>query len=350
MPPKSVPAIILGGGGYVGGEVIRLLASHPEFRIEAVISQTFEGQDVSRVFPHLMGIANGLSFTSMDRAHEIVASRARLAVFSAMPHGETAAVLANLLREPNQNVSIVDMSADFRFSFPDQYKSVYRHPHPNPELIPAFTCAVPELEFGVPTPHFSHPGCFTTCITLAAAPLIAQGIVKPKLRVSAVTGSTGAGRTPRPGTHHPDRQSAMWAYDPLRHRHQPEMEMLLSRFGPEASVSFVPHSGSFSRGIHATIFLDLEKDIDQNGLIHAASEFYASSPFIQVSERLPSVKEVAGSNRCHIGIARQGDEVIVTSVIDNLVKGAAGGSVQWMNRIFGFDHALGLEGPATGWI
>jgi N-acetyl-gamma-glutamyl-phosphate reductase len=142
----------------------------------------------------------------------------------------------------------------------------------------------------------------------------------------------------------------MWAYQPLSHRHRPEMEMLLGQLGGGVDLAFVPHSGPFSRGIHSTIFATLTTDASPQAVLDVYDAFYAGSPFVKAGLRMPTLKEIVGSNRCHIGLAVEGRQVIVTSVIDNLVKGAAGGAVQWMNRMFGLDQKEGLTSAVHGWV
>lgn len=349
MAKKTIPTIVLGGSGYVAAEVLRLLLDHPHYRIETVVSNSSEGTRIDEVFPHLTGPASDLKFEGLDAALPLVEGKRQLAIFSAMPHGETAPVLARLLK-PDTAAKVVDMSADFRFADPAHYQAVYGKPHPAPELLERFTCSLPDLTSSTPDGFISHPGCFTTGIVLALKPLCDSGLLERNVQVSAITGSTGAGRQPGAGTHHPHRQSSMWAYQPLVHRHQPEIEFLVGGTPETLNMSFVPHSGPFSRGIHSTIFAQLKADADLGAVLDLYQKQYTSSPFVTVGERMPTLKEVVGSNRCHIGVALKGRNLIVTSVIDNLVKGAAGGAVQWMNRLFELDPTEGLSSAVHGWI
>lgn len=351
MRSPTIPTLVLGGSGYVSAELIRLLAGHPSFRLDCVVSSSHAGERIETVFPHFAGALGDLAFSGMEEAKQWIDSKRRVALFSALPHGEAASLSELLAASSAAEVSIVDMSADFRLSDPEAFSTVYGMPHGAPGLYSEFTCALPDLPGETPEGHVSHPGCFTTCVALGAAPFLKLGLLaEPKLAVSAVTGSTGAGRQPRTGTHHPERQSALWAYDPLRHRHTHEMRRLLAHDGVAPDIAFVPHSGPFSRGIHATIFADLSASQSPEELVGAYTDFYSGTPFVETSLRLPSVKEVVGSNRCHIGIAVEGTKAVVTCVIDNLVKGAAGGAVQWMNRLFALEPSQGLTTPMPGWI
>ena len=347
MPAKTISTVILGGSGYVSAELIRLVLSHPSFRLDAAVSSSHQGERLDEMFTHLAGAAEDMTFAGIEALEPILANKRQVALFLALQHGETASALQLMGPSLHDAVKVVDVSADFRLANPDTFAEVYGQPHGAPELYSKFHCGLPDLESDTPDAYISHPGCFTTCVTLGSAPLAKLSLLaSPHLTVSAVTGSSGAGRQPRAGTHHPQRQSALWAYEPLRHRHIPEMQQLL---GVER-IDFVPHSGPFSRGIHSTIFADLKQETSTENLVTQYTEFYKSSPFISVGTRLPSVKEIVGSNRCHIGISVDGKRVVVTSVIDNLVKGAAGGAVQWMNRLFGLSQDTGLTAPMPGYI
>jgi N-acetyl-gamma-glutamyl-phosphate reductase common form len=347
---KHIPTIVLGGTGYVAAEIIGLLFNHPSFRIEAVVSSSQAGTRIDEIFPHLTGPAYELQFKSLGEISHLLSSKRQTAIFSALPHGETAGFIQKLLAESQTTANIVDVSADFRYRTSEAYEAVYGKPHPAPELLDSFTCALPDITKSTPEGHISHPGCFTTCVTLPLAALFANDLIEPHVNVSAITGSTGAGRQPGHGTHHPHRQSSMWAYQPLTHRHKPEMEFLVSEYEPNAQVSFVPHSGPFARGIHATTFCTLKSSHSVEDVIEKIQTFYAHSPFIKVSAKMPELKSIVGTNRCHIGVALNGNQLVITSVVDNLVKGAAGGAVQWMNRLFGLEEAEGLMNATPGWI
>ncbi|HEY8537811.1 MAG TPA: Asd/ArgC dimerization domain-containing protein, partial [Steroidobacteraceae bacterium] len=227
---------------------------------------------------------------------------------------------------------------------------VYKHAHGAPERIAQFTCGVPEHVRSVSTPHVAHPGCFTTAVLLASVPLLKLGLVEPRLFVAGVTGSTGSGRTPTAGTHHPQRHSDFYSYNPLAHRHAPEMAALAkAASGVAAEINFIPHSGPFARGIHVTVQARATRSMKTAELIAALGEFYRDQPFIRVAADLPHVKDVAGSNYAYLSAAANGETVAAMCVIDNLVKGAAGGAIQWLNRTQGFEETTGLAAPAAGW-
>jgi N-acetyl-gamma-glutamyl-phosphate reductase common form len=227
---------------------------------------------------------------------------------------------------------------------------VYKHAHGAPARLAQFTCAVPEHLKSSPTPHVAHPGCFSTAILLASVPLLASGWAEPTLFVSGVTGSTGSGRKPVEGTHHPTRHSDLYSYGALGHRHTPEITALArAATGIDAEYSFVPHSGPFARGIHATVQARLKSPRDAAAVIGMLREFYAGAPFVRVLDNAPRVKDIVASNYAHLSAAANGKTVAVMSVVDNLNKGAAGGAVQWMNRLYGLPETAGLTAPAPGW-
>jgi N-acetyl-gamma-glutamyl-phosphate reductase len=298
-------------------------------------------------------VLGNTTFKSQADIAALIASKASAAVFCAAPHGAAAALIDNLLKAAESagtQPRFVDISADFRYSTAAAYEAVYKHPHGAPARIAQFTCAVPEHLKSSPTPHVAHPGCFSTSILLASVPLLASGWIEPTLFVSGVTGSTGSGRKPVEGTHHPTRHSDLYSYGALGHRHTPEIAALArAASGIDAEYSFVPHSGPFARGIHATVQARLKSPRDAAAVIGMLREFYAGAPFVRVLDNAPRVKDIVASNYAHLSAAANGRTVAVMSVVDNLNKGAAGGAVQWMNRLYGLPETAGLTAPAAGW-
>lgn len=352
---STIPAIVLGGTGYVSGELLRLIAGHPNLHLAGILSDSRPGESVAGAFSHLATAYPDTCFSSMEEIEALVTSLPRSAVFSALPHGASAALIDRVLgcaEAAGTRASVVDISADFRFTTAEAYAAVYRHPHGAPARLGQFTCALPEHLAVSPTPHVGHPGCFSSAILLAAVPLLKLGISSPQLFVTGVTGSTGAGRKPTEGTHHPQRHSDLYAYNALAHRHAPEIvEVARTASGVSAELAFVPHSGPFARGIHVTVQASLARagSHDTAALLEAYREFYAASPFVGVSAKLPRVKDVAGSNYARLSVATDGRTVAVMSALDNLDKGAAGGAMQWMNRLLGLAETDGLTAPAAGW-
>ncbi len=346
-----IPAIVLGASGYVGGELLRLLASHPDFELAAAVSGSAAGKPIATEFPHLSQVLASHEFTAPDAWLDKLEAGGNAALFSAAPHGASAGVIAGALEsmaERKITAHVVDSSADFRYASQDLYESVYGTAHGAPALLPEFTCAVPEHADEVTSAHVGHPGCFATATLLAAVPLVRSGLSEAELFVSGITGSTGSGKSPKAGTHHPERNSNLYAYKPLAHRHAPEVAALAeAASGRSTRVHFVPHSGPFARGIHVT--LQARASIAENDLRKIFEEAYENAPFVEVVSGTPRLKNVVASNMCHISVASDGDGVVVMSAIDNLMKGAAGGAVQWMNRLWHLPETAGLIAAAPGW-
>lgn len=350
------PALLLGGSGYVAGELLRLLAGHPSIRPAAILSESQAGEPVEKTFPHLAGCFPGLAFSGRESLGVLFAqwSGGPAAVFCGAPHGAAAALLDQVLEEAERAdvaARVVDLSADFRFATADAYAAVYGHAHGAPERLASFTCAVPEHLAETPAGHVAHPGCFTTSVLMAAVPLLKLGLVEPRISVVATTGSTGAGRTPTATTHHPARRSNLYAYNPLRHRHAPEMRALAAAAsGVDADILFIPQAGPYARGIYATVQARLVRPLAETDVRAALADFYQNARFVDVLGEPPRLQDVAGTNRCRLGVATEGDHLAVFSTLDNLVKGAAGGGIQWMNRLLGLPEEAGLVQPGPGWI
>lgn len=348
-----IPTIILGGSGYVAGELLRLALGHPHLALVGVMSESQAGAPIAGIFPHLRPTLGDLEFQSREAIMELF-GRERMALLSAAPHGATAALLASFItwaRDRGTELTVVDVSADFRFASAGAYEAVYKHPHGAPELLDQFACALPEHLPATDKPHIGHPGCFATALLLASVPLIRLGLVESDLFAMGVTGSTGAGRTPIATTHHPERQSNLFAYQPLVHRHAAEVTGVCEQLtGVRPQLHFVPHSGPFSRGIHLTLQAKLQAPLGADALRDKLRDFYAAAPFVTVVDGMPRVKDIVGSNHAQIGVTTDAGSVAVMVVEDNLVKGAAGGAVQWLNRKLGFEETAGLTAPATGWV
>ena len=350
---ETYPAIVLGGSGYVAGEFLRLIDAHPQLTLGGVVSTSQAGEPVAKTFAHLAPAYPEEVFISIDAVVERLGAAPRWLVLSGAPHGASAQLIDMLLLAAADNdvaITVVDASADFRFTDPASFAKVYGHEHATPQRLAEFTCAVPEHLASIDTPHAAHPGCFATTMLLALVPLAAAGLAD-EFNVSAVTGSTGAGRTPRETTHHPVRQSNLFAYQALKHRHDPEVRALVkAASGRDIDLKFVPHSGPFSRGIHATIFARAKESVTADRVVEVLTEFYRGSTFVRIEREPPRVKDIAATNYSALHAVVEGDTIVVCSVLDNLLKGAAGGSIQWANRLLGLPESLGLTAPAAGWL
>ena len=349
----SIAAVVLGASGYVGGELLRLISAHPEFRLAAAVSRTNAGADVAGAFPQLAAACGGHTFTAPGDWVKRVDRGSQLALFSAASHGASAALVSAALAsaaDRDLDVHVVDSSADFRYSDITQFETVYGSAHAAPDLIGSFFCSVPEHTKESVERHVGHPGCFATAALLAAVPLVASDLASGDLFMSGVTGSTGSGRSPGAGTHHPERHSNLYAYKPLVHRHVPEIRALIAgATNREVGVNFVPHSGPFSRGIYVTLQSRLLKPVGTDSLRECFATFYRDSEFVNVVDGAPRLKNVVASNYCHIGVHAEADSAVVMCAIDNLVKGAAGGAMQWMNRLWSLPESSGLTASPPAW-
>ncbi len=350
---ERIHAVVVGASGYVGGELLRLLAAHDSFKLSTAVSDSLANTAIGKHFPALAHCYPEQYFISVESMLGALGSQQKLAVFSAAPHGASAGVIAAILKvaaTKSLDVHIVDSSADFRYARAADFKAVYGIDHLAPELLDHFSCALPEHTSSATTAHIGHPGCFATASLLAAVPLFTANLADPEIFISGITGSTGSGRQPGTGTHHPERHSNLYAYKPLAHRHTPEIVTLIKNASQETvAVNFVPHSGPFARGIYITLQAKLRNDMSAADVRQVFRDCYDDSPFISVVDGMPRLKDVVASNYGHIGVASEGRRIVVTCAIDNLVKGAAGGAMQWMNRLWSLPETSGLTAAAPAW-
>ncbi len=350
---ERIPVAVVGATGYVGGELLRLLAAHPRFVLDSAVSTTSAGGLLAATFPTLAAAFPDSRFISPDDALARLAALERLALFSAAPHGASAALVARFIDAAEQHeveLHVVDVSADFRYHSATAWSAVYGQPHGAPDLLDRFQQGLPEHVAETTRAHVGHPGCFATAALLAAVPLCRAQPGLDSLFVSGITGSTGSGRSAQPGTHHPERHANLYAYKPLAHRHAPEIESGVSAAGGNVvTINFVPHSGPFARGIHVTLAATLPQPMTTAALRALYAEYYAGADFVRVVDGTPRLKDVVTSNYAHVGVAAHANQVVVFCVIDNLVKGAAGGAMQWMNRLWSLPEATGLNAPAPAW-
>lgn len=348
-----IPALVLGATGYVGGELLRLISGHAQLTLHAATSDRQDGDAIAVQFPHLATRVGDQQFMGTGAAIDALIALERAAVFSAAPHGAAAALIARVIDAASAagtDIRIVDASADFRYANAEAYAAVYGHAHGAPEKLNAFVSAVPEHLPETPAQHVGHPGCFATAMQLAIVPLLKLGLALPDIVATGITGATGSGKVPTATTHLPERHANLFAYKPLAHRHAPEVvQHVADATGTAPALHFVPHSGPFARGIHMTVLAPAAGDHDEDTLRDALADYYAPSPFVHVVDGMPRLKSVVASNEAHIGLALAQGKICVTVVIDNLVKGAAGGALQWMNRLLELDETAGLTHTAPGW-
>ncbi len=342
MTAKRLNVGIIGASGYAGGELLRILADHPQVRITTITSDTYAGQPVAGSFP---GLARKRlpAFTAYD---QIKTCQCDL-VFLARDSGVAMKVAPQLL---NAGVRVIDFSADFRLRDVNAYHQWYGIHHSEPDLCQEAVYGLPELYASrISSARLvANPGCYPTGAILALAPLLHHHLVESdSIIVDAKSGLSGAGRSKFGLDYHfAEVNESTAAYKVATHRHTPEIEQICSEVaGRELVISFTPHIIPITRGLLSTCYAALLRPHTDEELQQIYGRFYDEAPFVRVVSKLPATKHVVGSNDCHIGLKtdpRTG-RVIVISVIDNMVKGAAGQAVQNMNLMYGFGETDGLE-------
>ncbi len=338
MKPKPKVAII-GASGYVGGELLRLLLSHDGVDVIKATSSGNSGKNVSEVHRNLQGITD-LRFSG-EPVDEIAKSSDLM--FFAMPHCTSMGIVPKIIGK----VRIIDLSADYRLGSISDFEKFYGTKHLSPELCKKFVYGLPEMNRAEikKSRNVAVPGCFPTGALLALMPLAKSNLLSGNVIIDAKTGSSGSGKTPSEGTHHPERAQDFKAYSIFSHRHQPEIEQGLKVFSrKELDITFVTHSTPMVRGIFTTAYAFLDKAISRQELERIYRKYYEKEPFVRLVGQSRS-NVVKGTNFCDIGLECSGNKVVITSAIDNLVKGAAGTAVQCMNLMLGFKETKALEFP-----
>ncbi len=337
---------VVGGTGYTGVELLRLLAAHPEVSLRSITSRGEAGRPVADLFPNLRGHV-ALSFVDPGEADWNGCDL----VFFATPNGTAMKMVPDLVA---RGVRVVDLAADFRLRDAAVWEQWYGEPHACPEILADAVYGLPELfrEDIRKARVVANPGCYPTAVQLGFLPLLEAGIVDPaQLVADAKSGVSGAGRKAAVGTLLAEASESMKAYAVPGHRHLPEIRQGLANVsGRDIGLTFVPHLTPMIRGIHATLYARLSDAAAEVDLQQLFEDRYADEPFVDVlpSGSHPETRSVRGANLCRLAVHRPqgGDTVVVLSVIDNLVKGAAGQAVQNMNIMFGLDERAGLESVA----
>lgn len=316
---------ILGAAGYTGGELIRLLVNHPEAEIVFANSESNAGNPVAEVHEGLYGDCD-LKFTSDMPFNEVDV------VFFCFGHGKSEAFLKE--HSIPKNVKIIDLAQDFRLEAPGN-DYVYGLPEINKERI-------------AKAQHVANPGCFATCIQLGLLPAANMGLITEDVAVNAITGSTGAGQKPTATTHFSWRIGNMSIYKAFNHQHVPEIKQSLRQVQGhlDADIDFIPYRGDFARGIFATEVIKTDKPLEE--IVEGYKSFYKDARFTHYVDKAIDMKQVVNTNKALVHCDKYGDKLLVTSTIDNLLKGAVGQAVQNMNIMFGIDEAAGLRLKANG--
>lgn len=337
---------IFGAAGYGGIELIRLLRAHPGVEIAYLAGHTTVDEELADLYPHLRGkIDLPIEETSVEK----VAGKVDL-LFSCLPHAVGAELVAQAL---DQGLRVVDFSADFRLKDASVYEEFYQ-PHPVPKLLAEAVYGLPELHRDeiAGARLVAVPGCYPTGAILALAPAVQERLVEPRgIIVDSKSGVSGAGRSNLTLlTHFAEVNESLRAYKVAQHRHAPEIDQELSALGCKIHVTFVPHLMPITRGILTTAYATLCAGVTMGQVQQAYADWYGDEPFVRVlpDGEQPATKHVSGSNQCYVGLAADpsANMLIVTSVIDNLIKGLSGTALQCMNLMLGFAETTALEAPA----
>jgi len=328
MNNKKILAGIIGGAGYTGGEMLRILLNHPDVEIAFVHSTSSSGKHVYEVHTDLFGDTE-LKFAA-ELAYNIDV------LFLCVGHGDAKKFLdANPIAD---HIKIIDLSEDFRLAQSLKHKAksfIYGLPELNRESIRK-------------AHHIANPGCFATCIQLGLLPLASCGLLNNEIHITATTGSTGAGQSPSPTTHFTWRNDNLSVYKAFEHQHLNEVGQSLKQLQPGFghAINFIPYRGDFTRGIIASMYTDC--DLTEAEALKLFQLFYANHPFTHVTHHDIDLKQVVNTNKCFLQVKKHGNKLLIVSIIDNLLKGASGQAVQNMNLMFGLDEKAGLRLKATG--
>ena len=328
---------IVGGSGYAGGELLRLLLGHPEVEVNQVTSQRFAGKFVGSVHPNLRGMRT-LKYTSVDALEPCDL------LFLALPHGQAAAQIEQFARLSER---IIDLSADFRLAEERAYRQWYGRPHPTPDWLPRFVYGLPELyRDEIRGARFvSGVGCNATAVNLALFPLAQLDLIERAV-IEVKVGSSEGGNSPSLASHHSERSGAVRSFAPTGHRHQAEMLQALG----ELEIHFSATAVEMVRGVLCTAHIFLREDLKERDVWQLYRPAFANKPFLRIVNgrsgiyRYPEPKILGGTNFCDVGFAKDpySNRLVIISAIDNLMKGAAGTAVQAMNVMMGWDETAGL--------
>lgn len=330
---------IIGGTGYTGSELLRILSNHPGVKIKYITSRKMDGVKITKLHPNLRGIGNLDNIEFKNISPDDIDSDF---VFCATPHGASMKIVPELYEK---DIKIIDLSGDYRFEDIKTYEKWYKLKHTG-KL---------DAVYGLPELHrenikkanlVANPGCFPTGSILALAPLVKEDLIEDRIIVDSKTGVSGAGVNPSETTHFPNVNENINPYKLTTHRHSPEIEKELEILASKnIKLSFTPHLAPITRGILSTAHSFLKGNVDREYIIGIYKKFYKNEPFVRIfDEEVPTLTGVRGSNFCDIGgfeVDRHG-RLVVVSAIDNLVKGASGQAVQNMNLMAGFDETEAL--------
>ncbi len=329
---------IFGGSGYGGSELLRILLQHPQTEVVFVTANEHAGKAVGEVHKNLLGLTD-LRF--IKAAEDLDGLTEIDCAFFALPHGQAMDIVPKL----PPSVKIIDLSGDFRLNDAEVFAKHYGREQTAMNAQRDFVYGLTETnrEAIISATRIANPGCFATATLLGLAPLVANNLLNCRVIVDAKTGSSGSGAKAAANTHHPQRSTSFYAYKPFTHQHVPEIEQELQRVGEWTNeLIFMTHSLPVARGIFASIYCELKKEMPANDARAMFADFYRDSFFVRLVEGSPDINWVKTTNFCDIGFATRGRQLVVFTAIDNLVKGAAGQAVQNLNLMSGLDEKTGL--------
>jgi N-acetyl-gamma-glutamyl-phosphate reductase len=349
---KKIGVVILGGGGYGAGELLRLLLQHPTAEVVSVTSSSTVGAPIQSVHTSLAGFYDKLCFEATPDWNRFIQYPSRV-IFSSLPTGTSAVEICNLVNNGlSPNTVVIDLSGDFRLQSEDTHQKHYAEVPFSAEIRKQFSFGLPELfrdKIKAAT-LITNPGCLAATCILAAAPLVQAGLVDD-LFFDGKTGTSGAGRSPSGAMHHPKRNENLEAYKVLSHRHEPEIAQALTyAFNHPLQTSFVPHLIPVTRGILVSTYGKLKSASTTETIRSLYEKFYSSSPFIRLRDASPTLHDVVGTNFCDINITVREDRIVILAALDNLGKGMASNAIQNMNIRFGLEETTGLMFPSLGLI
>jgi N-acetyl-gamma-glutamyl-phosphate/LysW-gamma-L-alpha-aminoadipyl-6-phosphate reductase len=339
LQQRKIKVAIFGGSGYGGSELLRILLFHPNAEVVFVTANEHAGKPVGEVHRNLHGLTD-LSFIKAPGDLGETLNGIDCAFF-ALPHGQAMSIVPTL----PPHIKAIDLSGDFRLRDQSVFEQHYKQPHTamaaQAEFVYGLTETNREAIRGARL--LANPGCFATATLLGLAPLVANGSLSGRVVVDAKTGSSGSGAKAAANTHHPQRMNSFYAYKPFTHQHVPEIEQELEHVGDWTSeLIFMTHSLPVSRGIFASIYAETKQELTEQQIREIFTDYYQGSFFIRLISGSPDINWVKTTNFCDLGFATRGQQVVVFSALDNLVKGAAGQAVQNMNLMFGLDEKTGL--------
>ena len=314
---------IIGGAGYTAGELIRLLLNHPKATLNFVYSTSSSGQNLSAIHQDLVGETEFMFSNQINSRVDVV--------FLCLGHGNSKTFLENNIF--SNHTKIIDLSHDFRLEAFSNFQSKQ------------FIYGLPELNKNEITNanYIANPGCFATAIQLALLPLAAKNLIQSPVHINAVTGATGAGTKPSATTHFTWRDNNFSHYKAFEHQHLAEIKesLIALQKAFDSELNFIPNRGNFSRGIFATLYLELDESLEDIKSLYKS--YYESAPFTIVSKNEVHLKQVVNTNKCLLHLTKHNNKLLITSAIDNLLKGASGQAIQNMNLMFGFEEQQGLK-------